>query len=41
MKNKLLTMPKIGRLLCRIGFKNNYLNSIYDYYVIKTIERSI
>lgn len=39
--NKLLQTGKIGWILNKIGFKNNYLEVINEYYIIKTIEKSI
>jgi hypothetical protein len=40
IKNILLNIPKIGGALRRIGVKNDYLNSVHEYYVIKSIEKA-
>ena len=39
--NELLGIKKIGGLLRRMGVKNNYLEALFEYYIIKTIEKSI
>ena len=40
-KNQLLYVPKIGGVLRRLGFKNEYLKALYEYYVIKSIEKGL
>ena len=41
IKNQLLYVPKIGGVLRRLGFKNEYLKALYEYYVIKSIEKGL
>lgn len=41
MKNELLYLPKIGGAMRKFGFKNKFLVALYDYYIIKTIEKGI
>ena len=41
LKNQLLYVPKIGGILRRLGFKNEFLKALYEYYVIKTIEKGL
>jgi len=41
LKNQLLYIPKIGGLLRRLGFKNEFLKALYEYYVIKAIEKGL
>jgi hypothetical protein len=41
LKNELLFIPKIGGLLRRLGFKNEFLKALYEYYVIKAIEKGL
>jgi len=39
--NELLIIPKVGGVLRRLGFENEYLKALYEWYVIKTIEKGI
>ena len=41
IKNQLLYVPKIGGVLRRLGFKNEYLKALREYYVIKSIEKGL
>jgi len=41
IKNELLYIPKIGGVLRRLGFKNEYLKALYEWYVIKAIEKGL
>lgn len=41
MKNDLLKIRKIGGGLKRLGLKNSYLNALYEYYVVKAIEKGL
>ena len=41
VKNQLLYVPKVGGLLRRLGFKNEFLKALYEYYVIKAIEKGL
>jgi hypothetical protein len=41
LKNELLFIPKIGGLLRRLGFKNEFLKALDEYYVIKAIEKGL
>jgi hypothetical protein len=41
IKNQLLYVRKVGGVLRRLGFKNNFLNALYEYYVIKAIEKGL
>jgi hypothetical protein len=41
LKNELLYVPKIGGLLRGLGFKNEYLKALYEYYVVKAIEKGL
>ncbi len=41
IRNELLYIPKIGGALRRLGFKNEFLRALYDYYVIKAIEKGL
>ena len=41
IRNLLLYTPKIGGALKRLGFKHKYLKALYDYYVIKAIEKGL
>ena len=41
IKNNLLSIPKVGGALRRLGFKNNYLDMLYEYYIIKVIEKGL
>jgi hypothetical protein len=38
VKDQILFVPKLGSLLKRMGFRNEFLNALNEYYVIKTIE---
>jgi hypothetical protein len=40
-KNQLLFVPKVGGLLHHLGFKNNFLIALYEYYVIKSVEKGL
>lgn len=41
VKNLLLDVPKIGRVLNKVGFRNDFLKSLHEYYVIKAIEKAL
>ena len=41
IQNQLLYVPKIGGILRRLGLKNEYLNALHEYYVIKAIEKGL
>ncbi len=41
IKDYFLNIPKVGGLLRIIGFKNRYLEALYEYYVIKAIEKGL
>jgi hypothetical protein len=41
VKNEVLFIPKLGGLCRKVGLKNEYLKALYEYYVIKAIEKSI
>jgi hypothetical protein len=41
VKNEVLFIPKLGGLCRKLGLKNEYLKALYEYYVIKAIEKSI
>lgn len=41
IKNQLLYMPKVGGVLRRLGFKNEFLKALHEYYVIKAIEKGL
>ena len=41
IKNQLLFVPKVGGLLRRLGFKNNFLIALNEYYVIKLVEKGL
>jgi len=41
IKNELLYIRKIGGLLRLFGFKNEVLKALYEYYVIKAIEKGL
>ena len=41
IKNQLLYIRKVGGLLRLFGFKNEFLDALYEYYVIKTIEKGL
>jgi len=41
LKNELLFIPKIGGIMRRIGYENNYLKALYEYFVIKAIEKGL
>ncbi|HOJ63169.1 MAG TPA: hypothetical protein PLE45_02000 [Spirochaetota bacterium] len=41
IKNEILFIPKVGGILRRLGFKNEYLTALYEYYTIKAIEKGL
>jgi len=41
LKNEFLYIRKIGGLLRRLGFKNNHLKALDEYYIIKAIEKGL
>ena len=41
VKNQLLYMRKVGGLLRLFGFKNEFLNALHEYYIIKAIEKGL
>ena len=41
IKYQLLSIPKIGGFLRKLGLKKDYLIALYEYYVIKAIERGL
>jgi hypothetical protein len=41
VKNQLLFVRKIGGLLSLLGFKNNFLIALNEYYVIKSVEKGL
>lgn len=41
IKNQLLYIRKVGGLLRLLGFKNEFLNALHEYYVIKAIEKGL
>ena len=41
IKNQFLAIPKVGGALRLLGFKNRFLKALYEYYVIKSIEKSL
>ena len=41
IKNQLLYIPKVGGVLRRLGFKNEFLKALHEYYVIKAIEKGL
>ncbi len=41
IKNQLLYIRKVGGALRLLGFKNNFLNALHEYYVIKAIENGL
>lgn len=41
IKNQLLYIPKVGGVLRRLGFKNEFLKALYEYYVLKAIEKGL
>jgi len=41
IKNQLLYIPKVSGILRRLGFKNKYLEVLNNYYIIKSIEKSL
>jgi hypothetical protein len=40
-KNNLLSIPKLGGVLRLLGFKNRMLRTLYEYYIIKAIEKGL
>ena len=41
LKNQLLYIPKLNDILYLLGYKNNFLDALHGYYIIKTIEKSL
>jgi len=41
LKHSLLSIYIIGGVLRRLGLKKDYINALYEYYVIKVIEKGI
>lgn len=41
LKNQLLFIPKIGGLLRCLGFRNEFLIALNEYYVIKSVEKGL
>jgi len=41
IKNQLLYIPKIGGALRRLGVKNDFLRALYEYYIIKAMEKGL
>jgi hypothetical protein len=41
VKNQLLFVRKVGGLLSLLGFKNNFLIALNEYYVIKSVEKGL
>ena len=41
IKNQLLYVRKVGGVLRLLGFKNEFLNALHEYYVIKAIEKGL
>ena len=41
VKNQLLYIRKVGGLLRLFGFKNEFLNALHEYYIIKAIEKGL
>ena len=41
IKNQLLFIPKIGGVLRLFGLKNEFLNALHEYYVVKAIEKGL
>ena len=41
VKNQLLYLRKVGRLLRKLGFRNEYLKALHEYYLIKAIEKGL
>jgi hypothetical protein len=41
LKNELIDIRKVGGVLRRLGFKNEYLKALYEYCVIKAIEKGL
>ena len=41
IKNHLLNIPKVGGILRRVGIKNNFMQALNEYYVIKAIEKGL
>lgn len=41
VKNQLLYLRKVGRLLRMLGFRNEYLKALHEYYLIKAIEKGL
>ncbi len=41
LKNMLLDIPKVGGVLRLLGIRNEFLKALYEYYVIKTVEKGL
>lgn len=41
LKNQLLVIPKISRILRELGFQSDYLKALYEYYIVKAIEMGL
>ncbi|MBD3807804.1 MAG: hypothetical protein IE880_03705, partial [Epsilonproteobacteria bacterium] len=41
LKNELLNIPKVGGVMRRLGFKNEFLKALHEYYVLKAIEKGL
>lgn len=41
VKNYLLYVPKVGGLMRRLGCENKVLKALYEYYVLKTMEKGL
>ncbi len=41
IKNQFLYIRKVGGVLRLLGFKNEFLNALHEYYVIKSIEKGL
>jgi len=41
IKNQILYIRKVGKVLKLLGFKNEFLNALHEYYVIKSIEKGL
>jgi hypothetical protein len=39
--NQLLYVRKVGGLLRKIGFKNEYMKALNEYYVLKAMEKGL
>lgn len=41
LKNELLYIPKVSGIMRRLGFKNEFLKALHEYYVLKAIEKGL